>query len=269
MPNSQNGYPANDVNQTDNLTIPGTDRKIRLRKGPAGALLRLFASRFHFRIEDILEGVYDDWGYAARTIAGSTVLSNHASGTAVDINATQHPQYTKPSATFTPGQLAGIRALLNEFENVIRWGGDYAAGNLDPMHFEIIVRDEYRLARLLEKLLADPTLPPPATNPPVTSEENEPMLFDAGTNLTRTIPTNGKSVVDVFVSMGDKVVIHEWFGVGATPPEAAPAINRTWRFTDQEIDSDRSGPISIPRPDETRGITMRYSCPRAFTVAVR
>lgn len=153
MPTSQNGYPANDISLTDVGVIPGTDRSVRLRKGPTGDLLRWVAAQFHKRVEPIDTGVYDDWGYAPRLIRGSsTTLSNHASGTALDLNATQHPQGTKPSANFTAQQITEIHAILAEAEGCVRWGGDYVPPALkDGMHFEIVA-SEARCAQVYDKL---------------------------------------------------------------------------------------------------------------------
>lgn len=155
MATSQNGYPANDVTLTSVRTIPGTDRKIRLRNGPAGDLLLWVLSQFDRRVEDLDGGELDDWGYAERPIRGSTtVLSNHASGTAADANATRHPQGTSPSANFTPAQIAVIRAIVAATEGCVRWGGDYTApAPKDGMHFEIIA-SESRCAAVLAKLTA-------------------------------------------------------------------------------------------------------------------
>lgn len=153
MPFSQNGYPANDISLTAVGLIPGTDRSVRLRKGPTGDLLRWVAAQFHKRVEPIDTGEYDDWGYAERPIRGSTtVLSNHASGTALDLNATQHPQGTKPSSNFTTEEIAEIHEILAETEGCVRWGGDYVPPALkDGMHFEIVASEE-RCADVYAKL---------------------------------------------------------------------------------------------------------------------
>lgn len=153
MPTSQNGYPANDITLTAVGLIPGTGRSVRLRKGPAGDLLRWVAAQFHRRVEPIDTGEYDDWGYAERPIRGSTtVLSNHASGTALDINAVKHPQGTKPSANFTPGQINTVHDILAQTEGCVRWGGDYVPPALkDGMHFEIIA-SEKRCGEVYAKL---------------------------------------------------------------------------------------------------------------------
>ena len=136
---SQNGYPANDESLVSSRLIPGTTRRLRLRNGPAGDLLLAFAGEFDRLVENIdaPQEVMDDWGYAERPIRGGTELSNHASGTAEDLNATKHPLGTAPSASFHPVQIAAIHKLLARAQGCIRWGGDYV-GRKDPMHFEIV-----------------------------------------------------------------------------------------------------------------------------------
>jgi len=135
MITSQNGYPANNIATTRVWTIPGTTRKLRLRSDDCGFLLVNLAAWFDKNIEDIEGGTYDDWGYAERKIRGSsTTLSNHASGTAIDLNSVQHP--LGAVNTFTNAQEAAIRQHLKLYEGVIRWGGDYRRRK-DEMHFEI------------------------------------------------------------------------------------------------------------------------------------
>lgn len=134
MPTSQNGWPANNINLTKMWDIPGTDRRIRLERGDAGWMLVHFLEWFHANIEPLDEGIFDDWGYAERPIRGGTALSNHASGTAADANATLHPMGVRN--TFTADQRNRIRAKLTEYDGCIRWGGDYVS-RPDDMHFEI------------------------------------------------------------------------------------------------------------------------------------
>ena len=94
MTKSQNGWPASKDQKEIGIkifTIKGTDRKMRLQKD-AGVILAAFAAEFHAQVEPIDEGVFDDWAYAYRDVRGSdSDLSNHASGTAIDLNATKHP----------------------------------------------------------------------------------------------------------------------------------------------------------------------------------
>lgn len=158
MATSQNGYVANDITRTQSWKIPGTARAIRLRKGSPGALLVQFAAWFDKNIEDIEAGQLDDWGYAEREIRGSTTtLSNHASGTAMDLNAARHPLGARN--TFTKTQAAKIRAQLKVYDGCIRWGGDYQ-NRADEMHFEI-VRDVAACDAALKKVTAPPVIDTP------------------------------------------------------------------------------------------------------------
>lgn len=156
MPKSQNGYSANDINLTSVRTIPGTARKIRLRNGPAGDILLWVASQFDARVEDIDPGQLDDWGYAERPIRGSTTtLSNHASGTACDLNAVRHPMGTVPRGTFSSQQIATIRSIVAATKGCVSWGGEWT-GRPDPMHFEVVA-PETRCADVLRTLTNTPT----------------------------------------------------------------------------------------------------------------
>lgn len=136
MEKSQNGWTASsDPSEIDIklYTIPGTDRKIRLRRHVAPILLA-FAAEFDKMVEDIEQGALDDWGYNYRPVRGHTdTLSNHASGTAMDLNATQH--VLGKEDTFTKKQQAVIQMLIKKYG--IAWGGNYK-NRKDDMHFEIV-----------------------------------------------------------------------------------------------------------------------------------
>lgn len=153
MPTSQNGYPANNPALVSSRFVPGTTRKLTVRNGPAGDLLLWVAAQFDKLVEDIEQGILDDWGYAERPIRGSTTtLSNHASGTAIDLNATAHPLATDPHNNFTQREIDQIHAVLAKTDGCVRWGGDYI-GRKDGMHFEINDGvSEARCAAVLAKL---------------------------------------------------------------------------------------------------------------------
>jgi D-alanyl-D-alanine carboxypeptidase len=131
---SQNSYPANDRSVIASFAVPGG--KVALRRGPVGELLAAFARRWHTEVEPLAwPGC---WGYAERPIRGSTtVLSNHASGTAIDLNAPKHPLAADPAASLKPAQIAAVRKIIAESDGCLRWGGDYT-GRRDGMHTEAI-----------------------------------------------------------------------------------------------------------------------------------
>ena len=126
--------------------VPGTKVKLRCAEAVAPLLIG-FAKDFHELIEPIDEGALDDWGYAFRNIRGVTEkLSNHASGTAIDLNAPKHP--LGAVGTFPAEKVPMIRALAKKYG--LRWGGDYL-NRKDEMHFEIDITP-VRAAALIVKL---------------------------------------------------------------------------------------------------------------------
>ena len=72
-------------------------------------------------LADEVEALVDGWcwGHAYREISGSTTLSNHASGTAIDINAPRHP--LGASGTFSSTQVSRIRSILSWSFIVLGW----------------------------------------------------------------------------------------------------------------------------------------------------
>ncbi len=136
MATSQNGWPVNPPRRA--RTVPGSAVKITVADGPAGDVLMYVAGQFDKRVEDVdwrsTRGEFDDWGWADRPIRGSNETSNHASATAIDLNATRHPMGAR--GTFSTGQVREIERILAEVDHVVRWGGHYT-GTPDEMHFEI------------------------------------------------------------------------------------------------------------------------------------
>lgn len=132
MAYSQNGYLAKDFSLIATYTIPGTGVRVSIRRGDVSVVLLYFMEQFNKRVEPITGN--DNGGYNPRSIVDSNTLSNHASGTAVDLNWNKHVM--GKSGTFTSKQRAEIHAILRELDGVIRWGGDYK-GRKDEMHFEI------------------------------------------------------------------------------------------------------------------------------------
>ena len=134
---SQNGWIASKVRADigiESFLIPGTKVKLACNKDVAPLLVG-FAAEFHALIEPIDEGSLDDWGYCYREVRGSTTaLSNHSSGTAIDLNATKHP--LGKAGTFPLEKVAMIQALAKKYS--LTWGGDYR-GRKDEMHFEVAI----------------------------------------------------------------------------------------------------------------------------------
>lgn len=152
MLKSYNGWPASKDQAEIGVkpfAVKGTAIKMRCAKD-AGPLLVAFAAEFHVLIEPIDEGKLDDWAYAFRMVRGTTdKLSCHSSGTAIDLNATQHP--LGKAGTFDAAKVPMIQALAKKYG--LRWGGDYR-GRKDEMHFEVILTIE-QARKLTTKLGLD------------------------------------------------------------------------------------------------------------------
>lgn len=117
------------------FNIPSVDREFTIRDGAAGFILAHLALWFDEEVERLDLGVWDEWGYAKRQVTQGSTWSEHAGGTAIDVNATRHPFNVPTSRTFTAAQIKKIHRRLRFYRGVVRWGGDYRRP--DAMHFEI------------------------------------------------------------------------------------------------------------------------------------
>lgn len=197
---SSNGWPVY-REPPKRLLIPGTDIRVSVRPGDVATVLLEVAARFHREVESLALPVgedpgYDEWGWAYRPVRGQQYgFSNHASGTAIDLNATRHPRGVK--GTFTRRDRGRMRKILASTldpvtgREVVRWGEDYA-GTVDGMHVEINaspaavarVADRIRLKR------ETPVKKPPAPAPHVKEDDmaasdEELALGDWGIDVLR------------------------------------------------------------------------------------
>jgi hypothetical protein len=199
---SQNGFTANDRSVIAQYTVPGTNLRIALRKGDASVILLEFLRRYHLEVEPLPHDPQDLWGYAERTIRGSaTVLSNHASGTAVDCRAQAHPLGVKN--TFTPEKKSALLRLIGWFEGALRWGGSYS-GRVDEMHTELDGPASL-IARIANKVRGIGSAP--ATVVVVTPTEDDPLQgFEWPA---------GKSAHKLIVPVGNasQLVARAWFSM--------------------------------------------------------
>jgi hypothetical protein len=150
---SQNGWTVL-TSAPPAVTVPGTNVRLTVRPGDVAVVLMEVARRFHSEVESLTGGVRDDWGWAYRPVRGrQSGFSNHASGTAIDLNATQHPRGVRN--TFTAAEKAAVRRILATTRDnrtdrqVVRWGEDYST-TIDGMHFEINA-DSAAVARVADR----------------------------------------------------------------------------------------------------------------------
>ncbi len=106
-------------------------------------LLVAFAEEFHELVEPIDEGSLDDWGYCYREIRNAKGLSNHASASAIDLNARQHPLGKRN--TYDKAQLAVLDVLCDKYG--LRGGYTFRT-RADDMHFEMAISPSEATARI-------------------------------------------------------------------------------------------------------------------------
>ena len=151
MLTSYNGWPAS-KDQAEigikSYLVPGTTLKLRCAEKVAPLLIG-FAAEFHNLIEPLDHGALDDWGYCYRDVRGVPgKLSNHSSGTAIDLNASKHP--LGKAGTFEASKVPMLKALAKKYG--LTWGGEWT--RRDEMHVEVSL-DAVKVAALITKLGLD------------------------------------------------------------------------------------------------------------------
>lgn len=160
MANSQNGWSASPSKGAIGIVdakVPGTNINFPqgVKSGDVETVLMYVAEQFHKNVEPLKDGWC--WGFHYKQIEGSQTLSNHASGTAIDLNAPEHP--IGKSGTFSSKQVTAIRKILAYCGGAVRWGGDYTQRK-DEMHFEI-VKNAAEVKKLADKIRNDKKVPKP------------------------------------------------------------------------------------------------------------
>lgn len=118
--------------------VPGTKRNLTLNYECAPLLLAV-ASDYHRTVRPIDKGTVDDAGYCdrdARAAVGRK--SNHANGTAMDLNwseeGAQNSAWGKKFFSSIKAR-AAIAVMKKRYGSCVQWGGDWNAH--DYMHWEI------------------------------------------------------------------------------------------------------------------------------------
>lgn len=134
---SGNGWPAS-PNQSEIgigvFTVIAGIKPVRVRCASAVAPLLVPALKeWHKKVEKLEPGEVQ--GYAFRDVRGGNgTLSNHASGTAVDVWPSRHPQGDK-DGNLTKEQQNAILDICKKYG--LRSGGTYKTAKPDWMHIEI------------------------------------------------------------------------------------------------------------------------------------
>lgn len=159
MSTSQNGWSASPTLKLRPLVVNGVGFLPGIRDDDDVAyMLGYFAEQYAKRVEPLKNP--GCWGFSYRADRNqSSDLSNHASGTAIDLNAPKHPNGVATSRTFTDAQIATVHRILAECHGALRWGGDYTH-TVDAMHVEVNVSPA-QLKKVVElmKAATNPVLP--------------------------------------------------------------------------------------------------------------
>jgi hypothetical protein len=254
---SQNGWPAGRRDLVSPRYVPGTRVRLVVRNGAAGDLLLEVAALYDLLVQDI-DQTADDWGYAERPIRGSTVVSNHASGTAIDLNATCWMLGQPASVNLDAGQITKVREIVAAAAGVVRWGGDYT-GRKDPMHFEISNgHTEADCAHALAALRAHYGRPSALQEDDDMSAETEQLIREMHGELFKRLPNRRGPQGAEIVGGGPTLC---W----ATPPTpTAPGSARPGTWPASVSGSTSSSPRSAPHPPPpTRQASPRRSPPNS------
>lgn len=226
MASSQNGWPAGSQAQANVATfvVPGTAVRLPVNREAAPALLE-FARWWHTNVELLTLG--HCWGWANREIRGSDQISNHASGTAIDLNAPKHP--LGAVGTVPASKRAAIAAKAASLG--LRWGGTYS-GRKDEMHAEVIVtRERMRqiVAALQKKPAPKPPVPAPAARPTIRNGSRGAWVSRVQQHLKRNYPLYAKHLaVDGIFGPKTEVAVKEFQRRSGLAADGIVGPN-TWR----------------------------------------
>jgi hypothetical protein len=168
--NSYNGWPANSdpsaIGVVQSQWFPGG-----AKAGDVTTVLGYVATQLDARVEPIVGGWC--WGYTYKAnVNNPSSLSCHASGTAIDYNAPDHPNGS--GGTFTDAQVGTIYAILDEVQGAVDWLEGY-----DEMHFEIAV-NATDLAAVAASLGGGGTGPGPSPVPIPEGDTMQLIQADSG-----------------------------------------------------------------------------------------
>lgn len=172
MATSYNGWPASPYPSRIGIVhfepIPGYDFPGGIKGGDVKTIFTYLVRQLDARVEPIeYYRPGDEWGWHYKASTNSpTLLSCHSSGTAIDYNATRHPNGVR--GTWKAWQVTEIRKILQECGGVVRWLYD-ATRTPDEMHFEIrgtVSQVAAVAARLRGQMPAPSTSTPTPTSAP-------------------------------------------------------------------------------------------------------
>lgn len=131
---SYNGWEASanpaDIGVDPDFRVDGIPFPGGVKAGDVSTVFAYLIHQMNTRVEALVDGW--NWGYAGKmNVNDPSTISCHASGTAIDYMAPNHPNGPY-RAGWNDEQVATIYAILDECGGVISWLDAY-----DAMHFEL------------------------------------------------------------------------------------------------------------------------------------
>lgn len=208
MSTSQNGWPAGDRKAANvgTFLVPGTSVALAMNRD-AAPLLLWAARQYHRTVEPLHAGWC--WGYADRPIRGATQLSNHASGTAIDLNAPRHPLGIR--GTYSGSERAALQAIVAHSGGLLR-AGEFYNGRVDGMHLEVV-----------------------GSHAAVIAHGKVLLMAKASTGATDGGPTGAFPLCSRFVFGPDPRDRMSWYD-GSESPAAAAAVRAVQREVGSKAD---------------------------------
>jgi hypothetical protein len=162
---------------------------------------------FQGLINSLHEGGYlldqtQSGGYNNRFIRGTETPSQHAFGTAIDVNWRDNPQGGGKFA-ISPDVARGLAKQYG-----MTWGGDWQGQSADPMHFEIATgAPKFVPAPAAEPgpgfgmaSLPTPPIPPPGGAPAPAPAPGAMAMFRPPMPMSMPLGGQGTSLADVFTA---------------------------------------------------------------------
>lgn len=234
MVTSQNGWVASADRAAIGVSpfiVRGVSFPGGVKAGAVATVLNYVVAKFDTHVEHLVSDWC--WGHHYRTVTGGGAVSNHGSGTAVDINAPRHPYGAR--GTFGGAQRAAIHSILDEVSNVVRWGGDYTS-TPDEMHFEINagVAAVTTVANRLRTPQPQPQKDEPMKNLILAQEADSPRVW-VGDGMTRRHVPDEATLEDlkywIAQKGGDATVHGPWANLDALGVDITPAPPETSTLT--------------------------------------
>jgi hypothetical protein len=133
---SENGWRMCNRDECDDTAPPGLPGlRLPVRKGDASTILKAWAAWFSVNVENLNNPGRKFTDEGCWTPTNSVGNSNHLSGTAMDLNWSEHA-FRVSYGGFTSTEIAQCRKGLGLFENTIWWGQDWRTPK-DAMHFQL------------------------------------------------------------------------------------------------------------------------------------